>query len=311
MSDYVNIFIASYHRPHNIKTMRWFVERGYPAGKIHVFVDNEADDIAEYEQEVVGKYGCNLHVFDMEEARRRYDYVHRASQSRRSAGQARNMMMEWAAANGIDFYMVCDDDTNLYQLRPFGVYQRVANLSEVCDTFLAVERMMRAKHIGLFGLSQSGDLYSQNVKRNLLRKKVMNTTFVLLPYINRGERGVQDDDTSLFTGVMNEGYFTGSLYSGIVLLQTVSATAPGGLTDLYNECKLLNKSLVCPIQFPSAIFAEHQPMNGGRIHHKVNYRYLNPMIIRNGGGRNNIAWDTYPEDVPFTNEPKRVFSLNR
>jgi len=24
-----------------------------------------------------------------------------------------------------------------------------------------------------------------------------------------------------------------------------------------------------------------------------------------GVGKDNIAWDTYPEDYPFTNEPKR------
>lgn len=26
--------------------------------------------------------------------------------------------------------------------------------------------------------------------------------------------------------------------------------------------------------------------------------------------RGNIAWDTYPEDYPFTNEPKRVNGIN-
>lgn len=135
----------------------------------------------------------------------------------------------------------------------------------------------------------------------------MNTTFVLLPYVYRGERGVQDDDTSLYTGVMNEGYFTGSLRSGLTLLQTLSATAKGGLTDLYNECKLYNKAMVTPLQFPSAIHAEKQPMNGGRIHHRINYRYLFPCIMK--GDRSNIEWDAYPEDVPFTNEPKRNFKL--
>ena len=168
---------------------------------------------------------------------------------------------------------------------------------------------MLSHHIGLFGFSQTGDIYSNEFDPKFLRRKVMNTTFVVPSLVYRGERGVQDDDTSLFAGVMNEGYFTGSLASGIVLLQTPSATAPGGLTDLYNECKLLNKSLVTPIQFPSAIWAEKQKMNGGRIHHRINYRFLFPKILR--GNRTNIAWDTYPEDTPFTNEPKRVFSLNR
>jgi hypothetical protein len=138
---------------------------------------------------------------------------------------------------------------------------------------------------------------------DVLRKKVMNTTFYNTKFIYRGERGVQDDDTSQFVGVMNEGYFTGSLASGLVLKQSPSATQKGGLTDLYEECKLLNKALICPIQWPSLCHAEKQKMNGNRLHHRIKYKYLMPKIIK--GKRDNIAWDTYPEDVPFTLEPKR------
>ena len=88
-------------------------------------------------------------------------------------------------------------------------------------------------------------------------------------------------------------------------------TQSGGLTDLYNECKLLNKAMVTPLQFPSAIFAERQIMNGARIHHHVRYDNLFPKIIKGSPGHNNIEWDTYAEDIPFTNEPKRCFTLNR
>lgn len=303
----IDIFIPSYHRPNNCKTVRYFLKIGYDAKRLHVFLDSETDDIKDYKNNLV-PLGVNVHVFDMEEARERYDYVHRASPSLRSAGQARNMFMDFAKENGIDFYMVQDDDTQNYQLRIFTNYIRTANLNDVLRYFSWMENFMRKHHIGLFGLSQTGDMYSSTfVDKLLLRKKVMNTTFVLLPYVYRGERGVQDDDTSLFAGVMNEGYFTGSLRSGLVLLQTQSATAKGGLTDLYNECKLYNKAMVTPIQFPSAIYAEKQPMNGGRIHHRIMHKYLFPCIIK--GRRSNIEWDAYPEDVPFTNEPKRATKL--
>ena len=297
------IFIPSYHRPDNLKTVNYYLKIGYPAGLIHVFVDSEADDIPEY-RERCKAYGVNLHVFDMDEARARYDYVHRPSVSRRSAGQARNMFYDWAKANGIDFYVVQDDDTQNYQYRPYAVYKRMANGDDVKGMFVRVREFMRKFRIGLFGLSQTEDLM-QVPNTRLLRNKVMNTTFVDTRYIYRGERGVQDDDTSMFVGIYNNGLFTGSLGSVLVLLQTPSATAKGGLTDLYNECKLLNKALVTVIQFPSAIRAEKQVMNGGRVHHRINGRFLIPKILKIEGGRDNIAWDTYEEDVPFTNEPKR------
>jgi len=41
------------------------------------------------------------------------------------------------------------------------------------------------------------------------------------------------------------------------------------------------------------------------VHHRINYRFLAPKLLKIEGGRDNIAWDTFPEDVPFTNEPKR------
>lgn len=298
----INIFIPSYHRPTNVKTAKYFVKLGYDPTKIHVFVDSETDDISDYTVEME-ELGVQLHVFDMDEARERYDYVHRASISRRSAGQARNMFQDFAKQNGIDFYLVMDDDTQNMQNRPFCLYLGMAKLELINTVFLMIEDFMRRRKIGLFALSQTGDIYGRSNK--IFRKKVMNTTFYLLPYVYRGERGVQDDDTSLFTGVMNEGLFTGSMHSGVVLQQTASAVQAGGLTDLYNECKLLNKALITPIQFPSAIHAERQVMNGGRLHHRINSKYLFPQILK-GAKRDNIAWDTYPEDYPFTNEPKRI-----
>ncbi len=306
MNDLINklppLFIPSYHRPDNLKTVKYFVGKGYLAKLIHVFLDSEADDVEEYE-ESCKQFGCNLHIFDMEEARARYDYVHRPSVSRRSAGQARNMFYDFAKKEGISFYMVQDDDTNGMEIRPHCKYLRLAEFEEIVYAFVLAKEFMQRKKIGCFGLSQTGDMFG--ITHELIRKKVMNVTFIDTRFMYRGERGVQDNDTSQYVSIMNEGFFTGSAAGGLVLKQTPSATAKGGLTDLYHECKLLNKSLVTVIQYPSAIIAERQVMNGGALHHKINYRYLMPKILRGDKKHDNIAWDRYPEDVPFTLEPKR------
>lgn len=272
---------------------------GWDSNSIYVFIDDEADDKAAYEQSC-SRLGVNLVVFDMGDARKRYDYVHRPSASRRSAGQARNMFQDFAAENGIVNYIVQDDDSTSLQVRPFGKYERNADAEVVSDVCDAVFDFMKRKHLGLFGLSQTGDMFEKYIT-GILRNKVMNFCFYDTRYLYRGERGVQDNDTSMFASVLNCGLFTGSIRSGLVLQQTASAVQKGGLTDLYNECKLLNKSLVTVIQYPSAIHAEKQKKNGGRLHHRIEYRYLKPMLIKVSKG-NNIAWDTYEEDVPFTNE---------
>ena len=301
----IDIFIPSYHRPNNIKTAKYLLSIDYDMAKVHVVIDSETDDKSEYEK-VCKRMGCKLHVFDMEEARRRFDYVHRASESRRSAGQARNMFYEIAAEQGINQYLVMDDDTEMFQFRIKGYHPKgqKAKAKAVIGSFSMVADFCKRHRIGLFGLCQSGDFYG-SIDTRLWRYKVMNTRFIY-----RGERGVQDDDTSQFCTVLNEGYFTGSKQDHIVLKQCQSAVQKGGLTDLYNECKLLNKALVCVIQFPSAVIAEKQKMNGGRVHHRINYRFLAPRLMRAKDGRSNIAWVAYPEDVPFTNEPKRINELN-
>lgn len=313
MDNLPYIFIPSYHRPNNLKTVRYYHDLGYPMGRVVVFIDSEADDKAAYEESCKA-FGCELAVFDMDEARRRFDYVHRASVSRRSAGQARNMFQDYAKEKGIDFYMVSDDYTQGYDFRVFSKYIKAelkpVNLESISQCFIWMEQFMRKNKIGMFAFPQTGDFYG-DVDTNIFKRKVMNTTFYLMPYVYRGERGVQDDDTSLFCGVHNEGYLTGMTNFGLCLHQTLSASAEGGLTDLYNECKLLNKSLVVPIQFPSAVYAERQKSNGNRLHHHILYKYLAPCILKNEGGRSNIAWDTYPEDVPFTNEPKRSYMLRK
>lgn len=297
----IDVFIPSYHRADNLKTVRYLEKIDYDMQHVYVFVDDEADDRERYKA-VAKQYGFHLVVFDMTEARKRFDYVHRASVSRRSAGQARNMFQDYAKKKGIEQYVVMDDDTKDFQFRVKGVWVHNASGETVKKTFDMVAEMMRRYRIGLFGISQTGDFYG-GMYLEMMRRKVMNVTFYDTRFIYRGERGVQDNDTSQFAGVLNEGLFTGSLADGITLQQTISATAKGGLTDLYNECKLYNKDMVTPIQFPSAIRAERQVMNGNRIHHRIDYKYLAPRLMK--GERNNIAWDTYPEDYPFTNEPKR------
>lgn len=302
----LDIFIPSYHRAKNNKTLKYFLSNGYPPENIHVFIDSEAGDKKEYEY-IALETGTNLHVFNMEEARSRYDYIHRPSEARRSAGQARNTFYDYAESKNIKIYCVQDDDTTGFEIKKPSGYLRIATFEEVSSTLQDVASFIDKWGIGCFGLSQTGDFIGgDSGTKKPIRHKVMNTTFINTDYIYRGERGVQDNDTSQFAGILNEGFFTGSLSCGVVLKQAQSATQKGGLTDLYNECKLLNKSLVVPIQFPSACYANKQKQNGNRMHHRLTYKNLSPKLLKVKGRPGNIAWGKYEEDGRFTNEPKRL-----
>lgn len=298
------IFVPSYHRPDNCKTVHYLRKLGYDMSLVHVVIDDAAGDEAEY-RAMCAAAGATLHVVGYEDAVRRFDFVHRKNPARRAAGMFRNRFFPIADELGIDFFVVVDDDTNAYHLKYPQTRQRKATLEQFSWWLCEVRAFMRRHRIGAFGLSQSGDNLIGCHPEYWFLHKVMNTTFYDARLVRAPERGVQDDDTSAFVGYHNAGLFTGSLGYGLMLYQTPSATAKGGLTDVYRESKLMNKSLVCPIQFPSAIHADKQPLNGGRIHHKIAYRYLAPRVLKCPGAAGNVAWDTFPEDVPFTNEPKR------
>ena len=104
--------------------------------------------------------------------------------------------------------------------------------------FEGVKEFMKRQKIGVFALSQTGDMFSVPEKK-IFRKKVMNTTFYNTKFIYKGRKGVLDNDTCEFVGLMNEGYFTGSLATGLALNPTSSATQKGGLTPTYYQNKLL------------------------------------------------------------------------
>ena len=305
------LFIPSYHRPDKLLTVELFLAHGWSPKMIYVVVDDEGGDEAEY-RAACERYGVNLRVFCLAEARAKHDFVFRQFAGRRSVGVARNWFPELARAEGFDRYFVIDDDTRNLDIFHHGVRYAISLPSaatpkrgELVERVVeAVFGFMRERHIGHFGLSQTGEIFG-GCTSILLRKKVMNFSFYDLEYMHGGERGFLDIDTSQFAGMYNEGLFCGSFGSGLVLCQTPAATSPGGSTEMYQSARMIVQALEVPIQFPSAVYAEHQKMNGGRIHHHIVNKYLMPRLLKVPGGRGNIAWDTYPEDVPFTNQPKR------
>lgn len=214
----IDIYVPSYHRPNNF-TLRYLQKIGYDMKKVTIFVDDGADDMDAYKVSC-RMAGCNLAVFSLEEARKRYDYVHRANVLRRTAGQARNMFFDYAKEKGVDFFCVMDDDTTGFERK--GVGRKAARGQATSDDIFRqmgeTEQMMKRRKIGCFGWSQSGDFIGGE-NTYILRPKVMNMTFYLLPYVDRGERGVLDTDTSAFVGMMNEGFFVGSYGGGVYYIK--------------------------------------------------------------------------------------------
>ena len=296
-----NIYIPSYKRAGRNKTLNYFLAVGVPPEDITVVVDDQTPDLAEYRAEA-DETGTHLLVFDMERAIAEYDFVTLPNVARRTAGLARNQIWKSAKKNKKGIFVVLDDDTSGFEIKAnTGDYLRMAKLEDIERAFSEVVEFMEKRRIGLFGLPQTGDFIGGQTRGNkVMMNKVMNTTFINPLLVQAGERGLLDTDTSQFLAVGVNGLFTGSTAWGLTLKQTPSAVSKGGLTEVYKDARLFVKSMMCPLQCPSAVSANYQPKNGGRIHHTIQSRYVNPKILRSMDDRTNIAWDTYPEDTPIT-----------
>lgn len=306
MNNLPHIFIPSYKRANNLKTVNYLEKFEYPSKLIHVVVDDETPDLDDYKYQAQSR-GFKLHIFNLNEAQRRYDFVYALPASmKRTTGMARNMFFDIAKELNIKIFGYMDDDTLYFSIRPNQVYKRIANKDDIKIAFALLAEFIDKHKIGLIALPQIGDIFHHD-SDYLLKYKTRNCIFFNTDYIEHGERGFLGDDISMFMSVLNEGLFTGSLWGAIYLNQANTAKQAGGLTEIYKEAKLMSKALICPIQFPSCVWVEKQKMNGGRIHHHIDYRYLVPKILKLPKSKiNTIRWDAFEEDVPFSNEPRRL-----
>ena len=307
------VFIASYHRPDEIRSVKTFKELGYPASLLNVMIDDEAGDEEAY-REACRQEGVALRVFSQKEAREEYDFVTRPLRERRSGGIARNQAWKLAASLGAKQFVVVDDDTRHFEYRPFGLWACKLKGEEGRRRFLSMVHSLaafqRSHRLGVVGIAQTGETFAslgdRGPDRLLARRKVMNFCMYLTDFVHGGEVGQMDCDTLQYLHTGGAGLLTLSLRSGIVLQQVPSPQKKGGEAATYRHGGMVTKVANDVICYPSAVVGEVQPMNGNKLHHKISNRYAYPCLLRRPAGEgNNIAWDTYQEDMPFTSLPQR------
>lgn len=294
-----HFFIPSWKRSDRLHTIHTLQKLGVPSHCIHVVIDDEDPAGVESYRKTCAKKGLVLDVFDFEKEKSSYKFIF---PGKRTAAIARNCIWKMAEKHGLDHYFVMDDDVLLVS-----VYAASGRLykfydAKIFNTVLdMMYEFMKRRHIGIFGFSQSGDFFSYiEYVRKLYRKKTMNFLCYLTKYSRGTEFGNLDTDALQFCNLCNLGLFSGSIGCGLVISMHASAKKKGGLTKIYKKQSLLYKSLSIPIVYPSASKGSYIEQIG-RLHHKNNYRYLQPCVIRNTedpDAVDNIAWDTWAEDFP-------------
>lgn len=270
-------FILTHGRPDRVYTIKMLRKSGY-TGPIYLIVDDEDETVEEYKQTHE-----NVIVFSKKEAAEKFD-VGDNFPNRRGVVYARNMCFDIAHDLGIDYFIELDDDyTQLEnrfdsQLRwKSGIPVKTMDaIIEACLDFLDET----GAHCIAF--AQGGDYiggeYSGKFDHGVpLIRKVMNT------FICRTDRpfkfyGRINEDTTMYVvnGMRGMLFFT---FLQISIVQRITQSNPGGLTELYLDAGTYVKTFYTVMYQPSSVSVSLMGDVEYRLHHRVDWNKTVPKII--------------------------------
>lgn len=277
MGDFVAL-ILTHGRAGNVKTDKTLRKCGYTGPIIYV-IDDEDEQADDY----MARYGVeNVAVFTKSEYIEKSDTRMQKRLAKRGVIlYARNAAFDIAKNRGYTWFIELDDDYTSFEHRyarngKLGV-QRITDLDTVFREMVAFVEKTGA----MFSLSQGGDMVGGLNKHSGIgagehfKRKSMNS-FVF-----------NVDDPMRFSGAVNEDVVTylreGRLGRVVcmtydaTLVQTQTQSTSGGMTGEYLDDGTFCKSMFAVVENPSC--CQISKMRG-RIHHKIEWRYAVPKIVR-------------------------------
>ena len=277
MGDFVAL-ILTHGRAGKVKTDKTLRKCGY-TGQIVYVIDDEDDQAEDY----VARYGIeNVAVFTKSEYIERSDTRMQKGLAKRGVIlYARNAAFDIAKSRGYTWFVELDDDYTSFEHR----YDRNGKLAvkQITDLDTVFREMVAfvEKTGAVFSLSQGGDMVGGLNKHSGIgagehfKRKAMNS-FVF-----------NVDDSMRFSGAVNEDVVTylreGRLGRVVcmtydaTLVQTQTQRASGGMTDEYLDDGTFCKTMFAVVENPSCCSVNKMR---GRLHHKIEWRYAVPKIIR-------------------------------
>ncbi|WP_144268447.1 GREB1-related protein [Desulfovibrio sp. An276] len=268
-------FVLTNRRPQNQQTLKSLRKQGY-TGKIYLIVDNEDPTICEYKE----LYGDQVIVFDKEYAASitdRGDNIYKKN----TVLFARNMCHKIAKDLGLEYFLELDDDYNNFQYRypeKNILKSKIPNnLDEIFDIFLDFLDCSNALAVCFV---QTGDLMggAKTWNKTLIMRKAMNGYFCKTdrPYKFIGR---MNDDVNTYVVLGHRGNLFLSI-GDIAISQAPTQQNSGGLTEMYRENGTYMKSFYTVMMAPSAVKISVLGTSHVRIHHRINWKYCCPKILK-------------------------------
>ena len=271
------IFIISYKRSNNIKTLEFLQKMKYK-GEVYI-VDAKESELDLYKQ----KYENMLCVFSKQDAEKLFDKVDNFSNTNSSCF-VRNAAFGIAKQLGIDSFLVLDDDyTYILCRRPKGdklgvKYLKIGELDKALD--VCFDYIEKTPRIDCLALSQAGDFIggAKGYYKISGKRKIMNAFFFRTenPISFPGKMN-EDVNCYLYYGQRGKLFFTTVAMS---IQQELTQAADGGMTDIYKDNGTYLKSFYSVIVAPNCVKVSVIGVHHPRIHHKINWNKAVPKLIR-------------------------------
>lgn len=277
MSETFAAFILTNKRPDRVYTFTHLRNSGY-TGRVFFVVDDGDPTLPAYRE----KYGDQVLVFNKQEVAKTFDLADTFHKQLGAVIFARNAVAKLARREGVNTYVMLDDDYTQFQYR-FDregnyKYQQIRSLDLVFSAMVAFHKQSGAVTVCM---AQGGDFIggaqSQYAARVTLTRKAMNTFFC------------RSDRPFAFVGRINEDVNTyvtqggrGVLFlttNALAIVQKMTQSNAGGMSDFYWQNGTYVKSFYTIMMAPSCVKIATMGNKNRRLHHLVAWRYAVPKIV--------------------------------
>lgn len=276
------VFILTHGRADNVLTVRTLKKGGY-TGRMYLVVDN-LDEQADRYRENFGSE--NVIAFNKRKWAERVDTMENRGKTN-GVVFARNAVWEIARKVGVRYFCVLDDDYKQFCFRwRNGEKLDWADMTDLDSVFDAMVEFLIASKSDTVAMAQAGDFVGgigSTAASHPLLRKAMNVFFF------RTDRpcrfiGMANEDVNMYVLANLRGRLIMTLTS-VMIVQMVTQTNRGGLTDIYLQDGTYVKSFYSVMCAPSCV--KISMLHGGtkdaaqhwRIHHRVQWENCAPKII--------------------------------
>jgi hypothetical protein len=274
MLDSFCVFILTYKRADNVKTVKTLRNSGY-TGPVYLVCSTDDPQLADYEANFPGQV-C---TFDKQAVG-----ADKALQNEwRGILFARLACFNIAKELGFDYFLELDDDysdisyrfDDELNYRPKTLYK---SADYIFDTVLEFFKAIPAKTVAF---AQGGDFIggkdSGLAQKVQTKRKAMNTFFCKTNDPVRF-RGVLNEDVNTYTTLGRQGEILLTL-NQISISQQETQQSEGGITETYLDSGTYVKSFVTVMYAPSCTTITLMGNKNLRLHHKIAWDKCSPKIV--------------------------------